>query len=318
MHANELSILIPARNEEFLSRTIDDILEHIEADTEILVGLDGAWANPPINDHPRVTVLHTSKSIGQRAMTNRLAALSKAKYVMKVDAHCAFDQGFDRKLIEDMQDDWTVVPIMRNLHVFDWVCPQGHRQYQDKGDICIQCPNGHKMGKDDERCKTCGKACGKSMSKDVVWQAKSAPNSTAFRFDRTLKFAYWNPYKAKQTGDLVETLSLQGSCFMLTREKYWELNICDETWGSWGHQGSEVALKTWLSGGRVIVNKKTWYAHMFRTKPGVFGHPYHNPESEVEKTRQACRDLFLNDKWEKAVMPLAELINKFAPVPEWD
>ena len=32
----QVSILIPARNEMFLGRTIQDILEHIEADTELL------------------------------------------------------------------------------------------------------------------------------------------------------------------------------------------------------------------------------------------------------------------------------------------
>ena len=37
----DLSILIPARNEQFLKRTIDDILENIEADTEIIAVLDG-------------------------------------------------------------------------------------------------------------------------------------------------------------------------------------------------------------------------------------------------------------------------------------
>jgi hypothetical protein len=84
----------------FLNRTIEDILEHIEADTEILVGLDGAWADPTIPDHPRVKIFHVTEPIGQRRMTNQLARLSKAKYVAKVDAHCGFDQGFDRKMIE--------------------------------------------------------------------------------------------------------------------------------------------------------------------------------------------------------------------------
>jgi len=32
----ELSILIPARSEIFLTRTIEDILQHIEADTEMI------------------------------------------------------------------------------------------------------------------------------------------------------------------------------------------------------------------------------------------------------------------------------------------
>ena len=31
---------------------------------------------------------------------------------------------------------------------------------------------------------------------------------------------------------------------MLTKRKYFELDICDETFGSWGSQGIEVAAKT--------------------------------------------------------------------------
>jgi len=33
-------------------------------------------------------------------------------------------------------------------------------------------------------------------------------------------------------------------------------NICDEEFGSWGSQGLEVAIKTWLSGGKVMVSHK--------------------------------------------------------------
>jgi len=109
-------------------------------------------------------------------------------------------------------------------------------------------------------------------------------------------------------------MSIQGSCFMLTREKYWELNICDEKHGSWGQQGVEVACKTWLSGGRVIVNKKTWYAHMFRTQGGDFGFPYPNPG--IKKAREYSRDLWINNKWDKAVRPFSWLIEKFDP-PDW-
>jgi len=103
---------------------------------------------------------------------------------------------------------------------------------------------------------------------------------------------------------------------MLTRDKYWELNVCDEKAGSWGHQGSEVALKTWLSGGRVIVNRKTWYAHMFRTQGGDFGFPWPARESEIEKARQHFRNIFLEDKWPLAVRKLEWLTDKF-DAPEW-
>jgi len=276
----KLSILIPARNETWLKNTVEDILKNIEADTEVIVVLDGQWTVPSLIQDKRVKVVYLPKSIGQRAATNLACKLSNAKYVMKVDAHCAFDKGFDRKLLEDMNDNWTVVPAMRNLHVFDWVCECGFRKYQGP---TVKCEK-----------------CGKDMKKELIWHGKESPLSTSYRFNRQLEFKYWGGYKKKQTGDIVDTMSLQGSCFMMTREKYWELDICDESWGSWGGQGSEVALKTWLSGGEVKVNKKTWYAHLFRTQGGDFGFPYPNPGKEQRKAKDTLRDTFLNDKWDKA------------------
>jgi hypothetical protein len=110
---------------------------------------------------------------------------------------------------------------------------------------------------------------------------------------------------------LTETMSLQGSCFMLTRDKYWELNICDEELGSWGSQGIEVAVKTWLSGGRVMANHKTWYAHLFRTQGGDFGFPYENPNSKVQEAKKKVREKFFNKD-------LVWLVEKFWPVKGWD
>lgn len=291
-----LSILIPARNEEFLGNTIDDILKNKRGDTEIIVGLDGGWPHSGLTQNGDLKVLFFPESIGQRAMTNRLASLSRAKYIMKVDAHCAFDDGFDVKMVNEMQDNWTMVPIMKNLHVFDWVCDGGHRRYQGKSGVCEK--------------------CGGETKKDIVWKAKESPQSTSYKVNRDLEFSYYSEYKQKQFGDIVETMSLQGSCFMTTRKKYWELEICDESWGSWGGQGAEVALKTWLSGGRVVVNKKTWYAHLFRTQGGDFGFPYPNPGDKQKKAKDKLREIFLNDKWDKATKPLSWLVKKFDP-PEW-
>lgn len=302
--AKDLSILIPSRNEMFLSRTVEDLLQNIEADTEILVGLDGDWADPPVAINDRVRVFYFPESIGQRAMTNKLCRLSNAKYVMKVDAHCAFDKGFDRKMIEKMSDDVTMVPVMRNLHVFDWVCPNGHRRYQGKSGNCEQ--------------------CGEPTTREMVWKAKTNPQSTSYCFDSEPHFQYFNDYKARpeyiralDEAGLTETMSLQGSCFMLTRDKYWELNICDESFGSWGSQGIEVAVKTWCSGGRCLVNHDTWYAHLFRTQGGDFSFPYPMSGRQQEDAKKTARELFLNGKWEGAKFPLYWLLKKFAPIPGW-
>jgi hypothetical protein len=296
----DLSILIPARNETFLQRTVDDILMNIEGDTEIIVALDGYTPEPPIHDHPRVTVLYFPESIGQRAATNAAARKSRAKYVAKCDAHCAFDKGFDVKLMADMQDDWTVVPTMRNLHIFDWVCPNGHRRYQGPSGPCRECSEPTVM--------------------DVVWIAKRRPQSTAYCFDPTPHFQYHKGFSRRPEGrgDLTETMSLQGSFFMMARAKYHELNVCDESFGSWGSQGIEVACKTWLSGGRVLCNQKTWYAHCFRTQGGDFGFPYSLSGQQVERAKEKAKELFFDGKWDKAIRPLSWLVDKFSPVPGWN
>jgi hypothetical protein len=103
----------------------------------------------------------------------------------------------------------------------------------------------------------------------------------------------------------------------LCNEKYWELNICDEAFGGWGSQGIEVATKTWLSGGKVLVNHKTWYAHMFRTQGGDFGFPYKMSGKDQKKAQDYARNLFFNNNWPKQVHPLSWLLEKFWPVKGW-
>ena len=294
----DLSILIPARNELFLARTIADILEHATADTEIIAVLDGCWAAPPVKDHPRVRLVYHPESVGQRRACNEAAHLARGKYVMKVDAHCAFAPGFDSVLLADMQDDWTMVPTMRNLHAFDWVCEDGHRRYQGPSGPC--------------------QVCSKPTERDVVWIAKTNPQSNSYCFDSEPHFQYFKEYSRRPEGqgDLTETMSLQGSCFMMTRARYFDLNVCDESWGSWGSQGIEVAAKSWLSGGACMVNHKTWYAHLFRTQGGDFGFPYHLSGKQTAHAKACARDLLYNG-WPKKVRPLSWLLEKFWPVPGW-
>ena len=299
----DLSVIIPARNEMFLGLTIENLLKNIRGNTEIIYVLDGYDKPiPEIPNAPNITMIGHTTSVGQRAACNEAARLSQAKYIMKVDAHCSFDEGFDIKMMDKMQDDWTMVPIMYNLHAFNWICEDGHERYQGLSGPCEK--------------------CGKSTKKDILWKARFNRKSTAYRFDNTLHFQYWNSLKKRpgykeqleKTG-ITETMSLQGSCFMLTRDKYFELNICDEGHGSWGQQGTEVSCATWLSGGKVKVNHNTWYAHMFRTQGGDFGFPYANPG--ITTARKYSKDLWFNGKHKKQIHPLSWLIDKFDPVPDW-
>lgn len=308
----DLTVMIPARNEEFLGRTIQDVLEHIKGNTEIIVILDGYLPEVPLKSDPRITIIYNPVAVGQRGATNQAAKIARGKYVLKMDAHVALDDGFDLKMLEaysKLDDNVTMIPLMRNLHVFDWVCPNGHRRYQGNSGVCEE--------------------CGKPTIKDIVWIPKKSPTTFTFRFDKTMHFQYWGELAKRPENikgalcndgtydtNLRETMSIQGSCFMLTKEKYFELDICSEDFHSWGQQGVEVACKTWLSGGRVISNLNTWYAHMFRTKGGDFGFPYHNPQNLVNENREKSRELFQKDNWPLATKKFQWLLDKFNP-PDW-
>jgi glycosyltransferase involved in cell wall biosynthesis len=304
----ELSILIPANNEMFLARTIQDILENSEADTEVIAVLDSKWAEPAIPQHPRVNIIYVPESIGQRAATNIGVKLSKAHFVAKVDAHCAFDKGFDRKMIEAFEktgDNVVMVPGMKNLHAFDWKCFKcGKKTYQDTKPICP--------------------VDGNEMKRKMLWKPRNGTSQFSYCFDSTPHFQYNGGYRQHPDyirdlpSGLTESMSIQGSFFMCTREKYNELNLCDEEFGSWGNQGIEVACKMWLSGGRVLINHNTWYAHMFRTKANNgFGFPYPQPGNEIANTKKKVWDLFFNNNWSKQIHPMSWLLEKFWPVPGW-
>jgi hypothetical protein len=316
---SSLSVLIPARNEVWLNRTIQDVVSHIQGDTDIIAVLDGHWPAEPIPDHPRVHLVYHPEPRGQRQSTNEAARLSTAKYVMKLDAHCAVDDGFDVKLMQPYETgeigmDTTTVPRLYNLHVFDWVCPDcGRHRYQ--GPKPVEC--GDRLANGDFRP---GSGCGSTAEagQEVVWQPRWNRITDFARFDAEPRFQYWRQYRDRPEaqGELADLMCHVGACWMLPRERYWDLGGMDEGHGSWGQMGIEVSCKAWLSGGRQIVNKRTWYAHLFRTQKG-FGFPYPLKEKDAEAAREYSRRLWFDNAWPKQTRPLSWLIRKFQPVPEW-
>ena len=307
----DLSILIPARSEEFLKNTIEDILKNIEADTEVIATLDGEWADPPLEQHDRVNLIYVNPSIGQRAGQNIACRLSRAKYVMKMDAHCSVDKGFDRKMIEGFEKvkgNVVMLPIMRNLWAFDWKCYRcGWKTYQDKG---------------PKECGQCGNK--NHLKKKMLWVGKNRPQSDSYCFNSVPTFCYFGDYrkreeykKDKEERGITETMSIQGSCFMCPRELYWDFDLCDEGLGNWGHQGIEVACKTWLRGGRVLVNHSTWYAHMFRTKPGKgFGFPWPVSGRDQKEVKKRVWK-YITSGFPGQKYPVSWLVEKFWPVTGW-
>lgn len=307
----DLSIIIPARSEIFLGKTIENVLENMRGDTEIIAICDGYWPDPPLIDDPRVTVIHHTESIGQRAATNEGARVSQAKYIFKLDAHCAVDEGFDVKLMKDCQPDWTLIPTLKKLHAFDWQC--------------VKCGNRTYQGFEPAECEQCnGVPPELEFRKVLVWKPKKA-TTYSWRFDRQMTFKYWRSHHKRpewRDKPLIETMSCNGPAFFMHRERFLDLGGCDEAHGSWGQYGTELACHAWLSGGKMMTTRNTWFAHLFRTGNfvgnGQVAFPYPLSGADQEKARAYSRELWLNDRWPLAVRPLSWLVERFSPVPSWD
>jgi hypothetical protein len=302
-----LSVLIPSRHEAFLLPTIQDVLAKKRGDTNLIVVLDGEWPIDPIPDHPDVHLVYHPVSIGQRAATNEAARISRADFLMKLDAHCAVDEGFDLKLMEpyttgELSPITTTIPRLYNLHVFNRICTVcGATHYQGP---MGECPSCHAPD---------------ALRLEMVWAPRFNRLTDFARFDHRPQFQYWNAYKRRSQaqGDLADVMCHVGAGWMMPRARYWDLGGLDEGHGSWGQMGIEISCKSWLSGGRQVVNKRTWYSHLFRTQPG-FSFPYPHKERAAEFAREYSRRLWFDNAWSGQVRPLSWILRAFHPVPQWE
>jgi len=116
----DLSVVVPARNEIYLHKTISDLLTKAEGNIEVIVILDGYWPTPQLTEDSRLKIIHRGHPLGMRAAINAGAAIAKGKYLMKCDAHCMFSQGYDRVLANDYEKNWVIVPRRYALDPEKW------------------------------------------------------------------------------------------------------------------------------------------------------------------------------------------------------
>lgn len=287
----DLSVIIPARNEEFLKNTVESVLANKRADTEVIVFADGY--SPKLDMHPDLVILHASNPVGQRAAINRAVEISTGKYIMKLDAHCAVDVGFDMKLIArgNRYED-TIVPSMYELHAFDW--------------LCVNCGTRTFQGPEPDECDICR---GVTFARVIVFDKGNNPPRDYWRIGRNLTVI--EDKKRSPSRQVLEDIMCHlGCCFFMRRTRFHELGGMDENHGSYGQMGVEIACKAWLSGGRLVLNRSTWFAHITRNQAG-FMHPYALDGKQVMHAINYSRDLWQNDKWPLAARKFNWLIERF-------
>lgn len=285
-----LSVVIPSRNEQFLQKTIDDLLEKAEGDIEIIVILDGYWPNPMLKDDPRVVILHQGTvhdNVGMRGGINAGIAAARGEYIMKIDEHCMVDKGFDKKLMADCEDNWCVIPRRYRLDPDKWELIEDGRPPIDYMKIDYPYQRPYDI--------TCGLHGGE-------WRQR---------------------YYDRKDVEIDDTMSWQGSCWFM-KKKFWDEIVGpldDENYGPFTQEPQEIGNKVWLSGGRLVVNKKTWYAHYHKGSKGkgygFSNQQYRKHQAENEKGRLYCIDFWIYNRWDKRVRDWEWLLQKFWPVPGW-
>ena len=105
---------------------------------------------------------------------------------------------------------------------------------------------------------------------------------------------------------LDETMVFQGSCWVMSRKHWdWLGELQEKGYGPFTQEPVELALKTWLGGGKVMVNKNTWYAHKHRK----FGRVYAPPG--IKEGNKYSQDYWLNNRWEGRIHDLDWLMQRF-------
>lgn len=280
MQKSRVSIVIPSRNERFLQKTVIDVLAKSRGDIEVVAVLEGYWPDPPLVTDPRVVVVHNPVATGMRNAINAGVAISSGEYILKLDGHCMLGEGYDEILKADCDRDWIVVPRRYGLEPEEWVIAENGKPPVD----------AHYLSYPFQPDKP-----GRGLH-GTVWNERA---------------------RARKHVMVDEEMSSQGSCWFLHRD-HWDRLIgpmsC-EGYGRFAQEFQELGCKTWLSGGKCMVNKNTWYAHLH--KGSKYGRGYSMSSNEMNKGVQHAVDFWVYNQWQQRTHDFSWLIERFWPVPGW-
>ena len=222
-----------------------------------------------------------------RAAINAAAGVAHGDYLLKTDGHCLFAEGYDVALAAECEEDWVVVPRRYSLAPEVWAIKETGKAPVD----------AHFLSYPFERPgdPTCG-------LHGNVWTERA---------------------RARKHVLLDDEMSSQGSCWFMSRAQWARVGPLDAAgYGTFAQEFQEVGNKTWLGGGRVMVNKKTWYAHLHKGKTYGTGYQFTNAQWKAWAEQNARShaftvDYWLRDRWAGRSRDFSWLVERFWPVPGW-
>lgn len=231
MNKIKLSIVIPSYKDPFLKNTILDLIEKSclgKDELEILPILDGYWVKAEdIVSDPRVNYVHLGKNGGMRNAINMGFRIAKGKYVMRLDEHCMFKRGYDASMVKNCQPNSIIAPVRYFLDPVKW----------------------------------------EVMDKPPVYYEKLAIRNGKLRKFEGQRWDRRTRERKKHKVD--ENMATQGACIVM-RRSWWNKVVKEldtERYGPHNFDQMEMVFKTWKAGGKLLLNKRTWFAHKHRSFP---------------------------------------------------
>jgi glycosyltransferase involved in cell wall biosynthesis len=278
---SKISVIIPSRQEPYLQATINDAFAKCSGDIEVIAVLDGGrWPDPPIEMREGLTIIRRNESQGMRPAINAAAAVATGDFLLKCDAHVMFDKGFDEVLKDSCGEQTIVVPKRKRLDPKTWSLTDTHKH-------------------------------------DIVYEYVSFPDNPSDWGGPGLNGREWRE-RAKERAhiEVDDNIAFQGSCWMARREYFHALELMDSAnYGPFWNEAQEISFKAWLSGGKVLTDKRTWYAHWHKGKEN--GRGYFLGKSWLTQGATFTKRWIHNDAWAKQTLPFHWLIDKFMPMPGW-
>lgn len=221
-----LSCVIPSYKDPFLIKTIESILENsgLGNDIEIIAVLDGYWPEVTLKD-PRVRYLHLGKNRGMREAINAGVSIAQGDFLMRSDEHCMYAPGFAKEIIDSCQPNWIMTTKRYFLDPHKW-------EVMDDPPPFIYEKLRIRANEDGSDLKFEGQR----------WRSRD-----------------------KERADIMvdETMAMQGS-FWIMPHQWWKnviVNLQTEGYGPLIQDSHEMVFKTWKAGGKLMLNKNTWFAH---------------------------------------------------------
>lgn len=259
-----LSIVIPSHNDRYLHQTIRSLLDNARGSIEIIPVLDGyiPATDPKVDDRVRPIFVGVNK--GMRESINRGVEMSLGEYIMRVDEHCMFGLAYDTILLKNIEPNWIVTPRRFYLDVEKW-------EVMDKPPVDYE-----KLVIIEKPDKGIRKFSG------VAW-----------------------PARTRERKDIVvdETMCMQGSCWVMPKS-WWEnviVRLDSNGYGTHYQDTTEMLFKTWAAGGKLMVNKGTWFAHKHRSFNRTHQYPVTKaiPEWQFALDKHKEEYEVIRRKWDK-------------------